>query len=111
MIYVDLDTDLNAPETSDGALDWTGVAHLLDIPGAAPELAALGPRRPMPRPHEVLFLAAANIAPAERATIERLGLPVNRLGGIVRAPADSRVMWWALPIFATSANRTPPIPD
>jgi arginase len=94
MIYVDLDTDLNAPETSDGALDWTGVAHLLDIPGAAPELAALGPRRPMPRPHEVLFLAAANIAPAERATIDRLGLPVIALSD-VGAAAKSATDWAA----------------
>jgi arginase len=98
MIYVDLDTDLNAPETSDGALDWTGVAHLLDIPGAAPELAALGPRRPMPRPHEVLFLAAANIAPAERATIDRLGLPVIALSDVVAdvgAAAKSATDWAA----------------
>ena len=42
LVYVDLDVDLNAPATSDGALDWTGVAHLLDIPGAAPELSGLG---------------------------------------------------------------------
>jgi arginase len=98
MIYVDLDTDLNAPETSDGALDWTGVAHLLDIPGAAPELAALGPRRPMLRPHEVLFLAAANIAPAERATIDRLGLPVIALSDVVAdvgAAAKSATDWAA----------------
>lgn len=38
-------TDLNPPEESDGALDWTGVAHILDVPGAARQLANLGPRR------------------------------------------------------------------
>ena len=47
LIYIDLDTDLNPPAASDGALDWTGVAHLLDIDGAASELSSLGPRRPM----------------------------------------------------------------
>jgi arginase family enzyme len=31
LVYIDFDTDLNPPEASDGALDWTGVAHLLDI--------------------------------------------------------------------------------
>jgi arginase len=40
-------TDLNPPEESDGALDWTGVAHILDVPGAARQLANLGPRRPL----------------------------------------------------------------
>jgi arginase len=30
LIYVDLDTDLNTPDsTEDGALDWMGLAHLL----------------------------------------------------------------------------------
>src|SRR5262245_34028597 len=47
LIYIDGDTDLNPPEASDGALDWTGVAHLLDIPGATEELAGLGGKRPM----------------------------------------------------------------
>ena len=97
MIYVDLDTDLNVPETSDGALDWTGVAHLLDIPGAADGLAGLGPRRPMLRPHEVLFLAAANITPPERATIDRLGLPVIALSDVVAdvGAAAKRAADWA----------------
>jgi hypothetical protein len=36
-----VDVDLDAPDTSDGALDWTGVAHLLDIPGSADDLSGL----------------------------------------------------------------------
>jgi arginase len=97
MIYVDLDVDLNAPETSDGALDWTGVAHLLDIPGAAGALAGLGPRRPMLRPHEVLFVAAGNITPPERATIDRLGLPVIGLDAVAAdlGAAAKRATDWA----------------
>ena len=47
LVYIDFDADLNTPDTSDGALDWTGVAHLLDIPGCEPSLAGLGPTRPM----------------------------------------------------------------
>jgi arginase len=40
LVYIDLDTDLNTPEsTADGALDWMGVAHLLGIEGSATELA------------------------------------------------------------------------
>jgi arginase family enzyme len=30
LIYIDFDADLNPPEASDGALDWTGVAHMFD---------------------------------------------------------------------------------
>ena len=34
LVYVDLDTDLNTPQTTtDGALDWMGVAHMLGPPG------------------------------------------------------------------------------
>ena len=56
LVYIDLDADLNTPETSDGALDWTGVAHLLDLPGAEAELSGLGPRRPMLAPADILYL-------------------------------------------------------
>jgi arginase len=36
LIYIDLDTDLNTPDSvEDGALDWMGVAHLLNLDGAA----------------------------------------------------------------------------
>src|SRR5688572_28300729 len=58
VVYIDLDTDLNTPEsTSDGALDWMGVAHLLGIRGSLPELVQLGPRTPMLQPDQLLFFA------------------------------------------------------
>jgi arginase len=76
LVYIDFDTDLNPPEASDGALDWTGVAHLLDIKGAAPELTGLGPRCPMLAPADILFLAVENIMPGEAQTIAELGIPV-----------------------------------
>ena len=97
LIYIDLDVDLNAPETSDGALDWTGVAHMLDIPGVTPELARLGARRPMLGPHEVLFFAANNISPPEAATIDRLGLEVVRLSEVTSdiVAAVDRARRWA----------------
>ena len=37
VLYVDRNYDINTPEsTSDGALDWMGMAHMLDIEGAVP---------------------------------------------------------------------------
>ena len=97
LIYIDLDVDLNAPETSDGALDWTGVAHMLDIPGAAPELARLGARTPMLRPHEILLFAANEITAPEAATIDRLRLEVVPLSEVTRdiEAAVDRARRWA----------------
>src|SRR5687768_7529094 len=97
LIYVDLDVDLTTPETSDGALDWTGVAHLLDVPGVALELSGVGPRRPMLRPADVLFFAADNITPPEAKTIDALGLERIALAEVKRDPRGcaSRAVAWA----------------
>lgn len=69
LVYIDFDADLNIPETSDGALDWMGVAHLLDIPGCEPSLAGLGPIRPMLAPRQLLYFGVENITPPEAAAI------------------------------------------
>ena len=60
LIYLDAHPDLNTPESVvDGALDWMGVAHLLGIPGTAPELAGLGARLPMLEAGELVLLASS----------------------------------------------------
>jgi arginase len=69
LVYIDFDADLNTPDTSDGALDWTGVAHLLDVPGCEPSLARLGPTRPMLEPRQLLYFGVENITPPEAAAI------------------------------------------
>jgi arginase len=97
LLYIDLDVDLNAPDTSDGALDWTGVAHLLDIPGAAQELTRIGPRTPMLQPADVMFFAAGEITAPEAETIARLRLPVVSVAEMKRDPARAiaRALQWA----------------
>lgn len=41
LVYLDLHADLNVPSSvTDGALDWMGLGHALDLPGALPEVAA-----------------------------------------------------------------------
>ncbi len=90
LLYFDPHPDLNTPETvPDGALDWMGVAHLLDIPGSIEPLAALGPRRPLLDPHALLLFGASadRSRPAERETIKTLGLEVIKEA---RAVADPR---------------------
>ncbi|TIQ84311.1 MAG: arginase family protein [Mesorhizobium sp.] len=69
LVYMDFDADLNTPDTSDGALDWTGVAHLLDIPGCEPSLAGLGPTHPMLVPQQLLYFGVENITPPEATAI------------------------------------------
>jgi arginase len=99
LVYIDLDTDLNTPEsTRDGALDWMGVAHLLGLEGTLPELAGLGPRMPMLRPDQVLYFANDNIEPFERQVIDELGIAEVRLARVVADPsgaAEAVVTGWA----------------
>src|SRR5262249_61218620 len=57
LVYVDRHADLNVPgSTVDGALDWMGVAHMLDIDGAVEGLAALAGERPMLGSGQISFL-------------------------------------------------------
>jgi arginase len=97
LVYVDLDTDLNPPRESDGALDWTGVAHLLDLPGTSPELSALGARRPLLDDADVLFLAPGQITPPERFTIDARRLRVIDLAAVHRDPSGAarQAVAWA----------------
>jgi arginase len=89
LIYIDLDVDLNAPVTSDGALDWTGVAHLLDLPGVEMELSGLGPRRPMLAPADILYFAADNITPAEAEAMRALDLKRIALAEVKADPVGA----------------------
>ena len=98
LIYIDLDTDLNTPETGDGVFDWMGVAHLLDVPGCEPRLAALGGvRRPLLDPEGVLFLAADLATEAEQAIIDRLELRREDLETVITDTAAvlDRARDWA----------------
>jgi arginase len=48
LVYLDLHADMNVPDaTEDGTLDWMGVAHLLALDGARPELRDVGLRTPL----------------------------------------------------------------
>ena len=97
LLYVDLDVDLNIPETSDGALDWTGVAHILDLPGSADLLAGLSAQRPLLFPQSVMFYAAEIITPPEADAIARLKLPVISARDVRASTQDSarRAFDWA----------------
>jgi arginase len=77
LVYLDLHPDLNTPTSvPDGAFDWTGVAHMLDIEGADDRLAGAGPRRPLLRDDDLILLGAGpeQSTAHERATIQARGL-------------------------------------
>lgn len=77
LIYFDLHADMNTPASViDGAMDWTGVAHMLAIDGTESDLAVVGPRVPMLRPDQVVLFGhgSEQATPWEREQIERLGV-------------------------------------
>jgi arginase len=76
VVYVDRHADLNVPDsTVDGALDWTGVAHMLDVDGAVDELAALAGHRPMLRSGQISFLGLGPHTDFEARVIAERRLP------------------------------------
>jgi arginase len=99
LLYIDLDTDLNTPEsTTDGALDWMGVAHLLAIGDSLPELASIGSRMPLLRPDQLLYFAIENVEAFEREVIDRLGIqqiPLEQVRAGPSSAAASVVDGWA----------------
>jgi arginase len=99
LIYIDLDTDLNTPlSVDDGALDWMGVAHLLDLEGSIPRLARIGRRTPLLRPEQLLLFADDNSNAFERRIIDELGIEEVRLARVAADPpgaARSVVARWA----------------
>ena len=88
LVYVDLDADLNTPETTDdGALDWMGVAHLLGLPGTVPDLCAVGGRVPLLSADQVVLFGAGNITPAERTAIDDNGIAMVPFEAVSKDPS------------------------
>jgi arginase len=95
LVYIDLDTDLNTPaSTTDGALDWMGVAHMLGLPQTLPELTSWGPRSPLLKPHQICYFGVDNIERFEQQQMMELGLRAIRLSQVVDDPVSAarRVM-------------------
>ena len=97
LIYFDMHPDLNTPASvPDGAFDWMGVAHMLDIEDADDRFASAGARRPLLHDTDLVLFAAVptQSTPHERQVIEARGL--EPLGvdaahrALERATADGR---------------------
>lgn len=77
LIYFDLHADMNTPvSVIDGAMDWTGVAHMLGLDGTESDLAGVGGTVPMLRPDQLVLFGHGpeQATPWEREQIERLGV-------------------------------------
>jgi arginase len=73
VVYFDMHPDLNTPETvATGTLDWMGTAHMLGLPGTAPELAAVARLAP----GDLLLFARdrSQTKPGEQAAIDAHGI-------------------------------------
>jgi arginase len=90
LLYLDRHFDLNTPHsTTDGALDWMGMAHALALTGATPELASAFDRTPLLTPEQVWF---AGIDPSAATSFEneqadQLELRWCSSGDLTRQPA------------------------
>jgi arginase len=77
LLYFDLHSDLNTPaSSSDGALDWMALAHMLAIPGSEPSLARATGHVQIIDPAQVVLFGhdRAQATGWERNQIKRLDL-------------------------------------
>jgi arginase len=104
LLYMDGGVDLFTPATNPtGILDSMAVAHLLDEPGAAAELAGLGPVRPLLRDDRLLLFGYDDHPGAEHDVLVRrnlAGVPAERIRGRPRQAAEE-----ALARLAATADR------
>jgi arginase len=92
LLYVDRQFDLNTPKsTTDGALDWMGLAHGFSLPGCVDALADAFGRRPLLHPSQVAWLGVdAGLATQwERDQAARLGLHVTSSESLATDPAGA----------------------
>jgi arginase len=92
LLYADRHYDLNTPETTtDGALDWMGLAHGLALPGCVDAVAdAFGPR-PLLEAYQVAWLGVEPRVTTdwERQQAARLGLRMTTSEALVADPAGA----------------------
>jgi arginase len=90
VVYVDRHADLNVPDsTVDGALDWMGVAHMLDLDGTVDGLTALAGQRPMLSAGQVSLLGLGPHTDFEAKVIADRVLPVVDVLSMASDPVGS----------------------
>lgn len=101
LIYLDLHADMNTPEsTTEGGLDWMGMAHMLGLNGAIPHLAGFGPQYPLLSPEQVYLLGfdPDSASEWERSAIRDRAIATSTAADVVESPvkcAETIVSEWA----------------
>jgi arginase len=101
LIYLDLHADMNTPaSTAEGALDWMGMAHILGLNGAIPELARCGPRYPLLSPADVHLVGfdPDSATEWERSVIRDRAIAMSSVADVAQSPggcADAILSKWA----------------
>jgi arginase len=101
LLYVDRGFDLNTPaSTTDGALDWMGLAHALALPGCVDLLVdAFGPA-PLLEPDQIAWLGVEPKMATEweRQQVTQLGLrAITSAEFVADPPATARAALVGLP--------------
>jgi arginase len=92
LLYLDRHYDLNTPEsTTDGALDWMGLAHALALPGCVDSLTEVLGSRPLLEAHQVAWLGVEPRMATqwERDQADRLDLHVTTSDAFSADPAGA----------------------
>ena len=108
LLYIDRHFDMNTPDTTiEGALDWMGLGHALDLPGAADSFAGAFADRPVLSPDRLALLGTD---PAEATDFEReqaasLAVSVTTQAELVADPtAAAEAALRALPAVPFAAH-------
>jgi arginase len=94
LLYMDRNYDINTPEsTTDGALDWMGMAHALSLPGSLDVLVDVLGARPLLEPNQVAWVGIEDRLATEweRAEARRLGLHVISSDAFANDPVSAAV--------------------
>jgi len=92
LLYIDRHFDLNTPSTTtDGALDWMGMAHALALPGCVETVVNAFDRRPLLASDQVVWLGVQeNLATqGEREQAARLEISAVSSDDLASAPAQA----------------------
>jgi arginase len=108
LVYLDMHADLNVPSSVvDGALDWMGTAHMLDVEGCLPELADLAsPFVPMLDATQVVVLGHEHSQATdwERSVIAERSIAVVAAEALRAGPAAAAERALAQLADATSST-------
>lgn len=92
LLYIDRHLDCNTPEsTTDGALDWMGMAHGFDLPGTVDAVCRALGHRPLLDPDGVTFLGVdlALATEWERRQVQERSLFVVSSEELSRRPGEA----------------------